>query len=563
MRVERASGRSLQVAWTCALFAALGAGCHSSKSDEETPDSGHHDGGSDGGSDAGSDATSPPDGGTSGGDASTTDSATPVDSGSPDLDTGMPSDGGEDSAPTTGSGLDSASTTDSGPDSASATDSGPDSASATDTGSPVDTGGTSESGPVNVCGAPSGTVAWTASIAASTPSLTLSDIIIGPTNDVVVADLSGGTTFEQHRWGDTGAVVGMHQDSLGGYTGGFWPSTLFVASDNGLFYGMFMTGLAMGQNTQASLVFTKLLPSGTPVFQTPTTATMPTSSGVPTVTMFDSGGDSGGGLHGPLVMSGPQYFSPGVYCWGSTGADEGPSAQSVTGMLTGGHSFEWPEPSGNLAVATPVTTDTNLGCGNVTVPAGGGILLAEAGGGSGCNWNKLLDLPTAAVLAYDFRLGADASTAFAVVYSGTISFGGASLTSTGTSSLAVAHFDSAGNLLWAKSFGGAGSAFQIGDVHVNSAGILMVSAGYAGTVSLGAGSLPSSDNTLVAVFDTTGTLKWSTTATVTAPGVLRATVGACGVAIATNSPSVNLGTGPLSTVQAPNAPSIGVAALGL
>jgi hypothetical protein len=324
-----------------------------------------------------------------------------------------------------------------------------------------------------------------------------------------------------------------------------------------------MTGLVMGQNTQAQLVFTKLLPTGTPVFQTPTMATMPTSSGTPTVTMFDSGGDSGGGLHGPLVMSGPQYFSPGVYCWGSTGADEGPSAQTVTGMLTGGHSFEWPEPSGNLAVAMPVTTDTNLGCGSVTVPAGGGILLAEAGGGSGCNWNKLLDLPTAAVLAYNFRLGADASTAFAVVYSGTISFGGASLTSTGTSSLAVAHFDNAGNLLWAKSFGGAGSAFQIGDVHVNSAGILMVSAGYAGTVDLGAGPLPSSDNTLVAVFDTTGTLKWSTTATVTAPGVLRANVGACGVVVATNSPSVNLGTGALSTVQAPDAPTIGVAALGL
>jgi hypothetical protein len=100
-------------------------------------------------------------------------------------------------------------------------------------------------------------------------------------------------------------------------------------------------------------------------------------------------------------------------------------------------------------------------------------------------------------------------------------------------------------------------------VRVNSAGFLMLSAGYSGAVDLGDGPLPASDNMFVAVFDGTGTLKWKRTVTVTSPGVLRADIGACGVAVATNSPSVDFGNGALSSVSGSNAPSIGVAGLGL
>jgi hypothetical protein len=575
MSFARHRGR---LAWGVVTLAAVVVGCNGGQAhDAQAPDSGRNDAGASG-PDAAADASAS-DGArdASGSDGSGAESAAPdatgpdaaePDAAEPDAaepDASMDAPAADSSVPGDGEAPDT--TAPAGGDSGRGTDSGgaTDSGRATDSGGVTDTAGpgSGETGPVNVCGAPSGSVAWTATIPSTASTLTIADVVVGPMNDVAVADRLGGATFEQHRWSDVGTLLGSHQDSLGAYTGGFWPSALFVGADDGLFYGMFMTGLVMGQNTQARLVFTKLSPSAAPLWQVPTTATMPTSSGAPTVTLFDSGGDSGGGLHGPLVMSGPQYFSPGVYCWGSSGNDEGPSAQSVTGMLTGGRSFEWPEPSGNLAVATVVTSNVNLGCGSVTVPAAGGILLAEAGGGSGCNWNKLLAVPSAAVLAYDFRLGADASTAFAVVYSGSINFGGGALQSTGSSSLALAHFDNAGNLLWSKTFGGAGSSFTIGDVHVNSAGILMVSAGYAGTVDWGGVTLPSTDNTVVAVFDTSGNLKWSKTATVTSPGVLRANIGACGVAVATNSPSVDFGAGALSTVTAPDAPTIGVAALGL
>jgi len=44
---------------------------------------------------------------------------------------------------------------------------------------------------------------------------------------------------------------------------------------------------------------------------------------------------------------------------------------------------------------------------------------------------------------------------------------------------------------------------------------------------------------------------------------LLAAVGACGVVVTTNSPTVDLGTGPLSTATPPSSATIGVAALGL
>ena len=177
-------------------------------------------------------------------------------------------------------------------------------------------------------------------------------------------------------------------------------------------------------------------------------------------------------------------------------------------------------------------------------------------------WNELLNLPTAAIKAHDFRLGADGSLLASVLYSGTIGFGGATFTSVGTNALAVARFDSSGNLQWSNSFGGAGSSFTLGSFSGNSAGSMVLTAGYAGTVDLGGGNLPTSDDTLLAVFDSTGTLQWSKTVTVGAQGTLRAAAGSCGLVLATDSPSVDLGTGPLSTVTNGIA-SIGVAALGL
>jgi hypothetical protein len=391
------------------------------------------------------------------------------------------------------------------------------------------------------------------------------DIVAGPTNDVVVADTPGATTFEQHRWSSAGALVNTHQDSSGSYTGKLWTSNLFADASNGVFYGMLLTGLVQGQNSQMSLIWNHLAADGTVknFSMPPFTGTLPTSSGPPSVSFFQVGGDSGANLHGTFVMANPQILQEGVYCYDYMGNYEGASAQNITTTLTP-QDFLWPTPDNGLILFQPLTATTNLGCATpLTVPAAGGVALAKFTGGGSCTWNKLLALPTAAIKSANFQAGADGSLDAIVAYSGTINFGGGPLQSTGTSSLAIARFDTSGNLLWAKSFGGAGSSFKVGSLGVNATGTMIVTGHYTGTVDLGGGPLPASGDTFLAVFNSAGALQWSKTVTVGAQGELLAAAGKCGLVLATNSPTVNLGTGPLSTSAPPLAATIGVAALGL
>ena len=456
-------------------------------------------------------------------------------------------------------GVDAGSNADAGVDAGGNVDAGQDAGSGVDAGAD---GGHN----VNVCGAASGTVAWTASIPAATTSLVPTDIVAGSTNDVVVGDINNGSVFEQHRWNSSGALLSSHHDAKGGYAGTLFPSNLVLDPQNDIFYGLVLTGLPQGSNFGASVTFTRLAPDGSTVFTHAYVNALPASSGQPSVLVFQAGGDTGGNLHTTLTMGVPQYFSPAVYCWGSNGSDLGPSAQNVAATLTASD-FLWPSLDANLYLAQSVTTSSSLGylagCSSLTVPAAGATLLGKFSGGGGCIWAKLLALPSAAIKQRAFRQGADGSLSLAVVYSGTIDFGGGPLQSSGSNSLALARFDSAGKLLWTRNFGGAGSSFNLGRLDTNAAGVSVLTAGYSGSVDLGGGVLSASADTFVAVFDSSGTLKWDRVVTVGSSGQLLAAVGSCGVVLATNSPTVDLGSGPLSTASPPSSATIGVAALAL
>ncbi len=423
------------------------------------------------------------------------------------------------------------------------------------------TSSTSSGAPIDVCGAPSGALAWTASIPATTAGLSLVDIQAGPTDDVVVADRVGSTTFEQHRWSSAGAAVSTHQDTPGAYTGAMFTSGLFLDPQNDAFYGVLHTG-PQGSGTALELVWNRITPAGAVAFSSPTMGSLPTAGGVPAVTFFQVGGDATDNLHGAFLMPSPAPIGDGVDRYLADGTNLGASGQNITGTLTPSD-FLWPSQDNGLVLWRPLTATTSLGCAAaLTVPAGGGVALAKFTAYATCTWDKLLALPTAAVKAQSFRLGADGSMLAAVVFAGTIDFGGGSLQSAGTDALALARFDSSGNLLWAKPFGGAGASFTLGSVGANAAGDVLLTAGYAGAVDLGGGALPATADTFLAVFTSAGALKWSKTVTVGASGGLQAAVGSCGLVVATDSPSVDLGSGPLATVTGGVA-SIGVAALGI
>jgi hypothetical protein len=445
--------------------------------------------------------------------------------------------------------------------------SNPDAGGTTDAGTPSDAG-TDAGLHRDVCGVAPGTVAWTASIPTASTSQVPTDVVASSTNDdVVVGAIANGSTFEQYRWSSSGAVVSSHQDGAGAYTGPMFPSNLVLDSQNDVFYGLVRTGQPQGSNSGVSLTFARLAPDGTTLFSNTQVSALPASSGQPSVAVFQAGHDTGGGLHGTLAMVGtsPPAFPAAVYCWGPTGTDVGPSAQSVATTLKASD-FLWPSLDGSLYLAQSVVASADLsylGCGSLTASAAGATVVGKFGGGGNCLWLNVLALPSGVVRQRAFRQGADGLLSLAVVYSGTISLGGQQLVSSGTNSLALARFDSTGTLLWAKSFGGAGSSFTLGSLDTNAAGVSILSAGYSGSVDLGGGVLPTGGDTFLSVFDSAGTLRWSKVVTVGSSGQLLAAAGSCGLVLATNSLAVDVGTGPLSTASPPSSATIGVAALGL
>jgi hypothetical protein len=389
----------------------------------------------------------------------------------------------------------------------------------------------------------------------------MAGIAAGPTDDVVVADRSGGTVFEQHRWNVTGMGLGVHQDAMGSYAGPFWTTkNLIIDAGNDLFYGLLMTGMVQGTNSASKLLFNRISPAGQVVFSDPASGTMPTGNPAPSVQFFFAGRDSGGGLHAPLLMGNPAVFAPGVYCYGPSGNNNGVSAASLIATLSSTDTVLG-APDAGLFVAHPLAASTTDACGTINVPAGGALEIMRTNVGGNCVWHKGLSVPTAAVKALSFHLGADGSLTLAVVYSGTIDLGKGPFASTGSSSLAMARWTAAGALVWANSFGGAGSIVTLGSVDSNINGITIVTGGYAGGASFGGATLPASNDTFLTVLDATGNLRWDKPVTVGSSGALIAASAPCGLALATNSTAVNLGAGPLSTVTAPSPPTIGVAAI--
>ncbi len=359
--------------------------------------------------------------------------------------------------------------------------------------------------------------------------------------------------------------MSTHQDTpSASLTGPMFTTGLFMDPSNNAFYGRLLTAASGG--TPPDLVLGQVARDGTEIFSQTWTGSASSAGVSPLVIFFTAGGDGSGGLHAPFSMGGdPASIGDGVYCFAGGGSFEGISGSSAVSLLEPGD-FIHVTPGNNLAMLKALGASADLGCGNLTVPAGGAWALAAFNTGGGCTWSQVLSLPTATALDETFELGAAGQMLLAVVYSGTINLGGGSVTSTGTSSLAVAVYggadDSASSLVWTTSFGGDGSSFTLGSISANAAGDVVLTGRYQGQVDLGGGTLPSGDDTFLAVFSPTGTLEWSQTVTVGSGYSLEAAAGTCGLVLATNSPTVNLGTGPLSTAS-DGVQSIGVAALGL
>lgn len=96
------------------------------------------------------------------------------------------------------------------------------------------------------------------------------------------------------------------------------------------------------------------------------------------------------------------------------------------------------------------------------------------------------------------------------VFTGTIDFGGGSLTAVGFGNGFLAKFDAGGNHIWSKRFGGEAAQVEATAVSDESGNVL-ITGFFKGTVDFGGGSLTSggSFDIFVAKFDTNGSHLWS------------------------------------------------------
>jgi hypothetical protein len=165
--------------------------------------------------------------------------------------------------------------------------------------------------------------------------------------------------------------------------------------------------------------------------------------------------------------------------------------------------------SGNV-VATGVFADTVDFGGGLLMSAGNyDIFVVKFDAAGNHVWSKRFG---EASMEYAYSVAADDSGSVIVAgwFYDTVDFGGGLLTSAGNSDICVAKFDAAGNHVWSKRFGDAGTEVAY-DVAADGSGNIVVVGRFEGTIDFGGGLLTSAGDSdiYVAKFDAAGNHVWS------------------------------------------------------
>jgi len=205
-------------------------------------------------------------------------------------------------------------------------------------------------------------------------------------------------------------------------------------------------------------------------------------------------------------------------CSETTGPDEnhGPSTgKHLWSKSFGDWDSQWAhavavDASGNVIVAGYIQSTVDFGGGALTSAGSDDIFVAKFGSEGSHLWSQRFgdgDLQRASALAVD----APGNVVVTGRFSGTVDFGGGTLTSAGSDDIFVAKFGSDGSHLWSKRFGD-GSVQVATAVAVDASGNVVVTGYFSGTVDFGGGTLTSAgydDDIFVAKFGADGSHLWS------------------------------------------------------
>jgi FlgD Ig-like domain len=118
---------------------------------------------------------------------------------------------------------------------------------------------------------------------------------------------------------------------------------------------------------------------------------------------------------------------------------------------------------------------------------------------------------TAGEVGYAIAVDGSGNVVVTGVFSGTVDFGGGSLTSGGIQDIFVAKYNASGVHQWSQRFGSTGSGASGFAIAVDGSGNVVVAGYFAGTVNFGGGNLVSAGNIdiFVAKYNASGVHQWS------------------------------------------------------
>jgi hypothetical protein len=166
--------------------------------------------------------------------------------------------------------------------------------------------------------------------------------------------------------------------------------------------------------------------------------------------------------------------------------------------------------SGNLVMAGQFQGTADFGLGALTSAGSYDIFVAKYTAAGAPLWAKRFGSSGS---DYDYAVAVDGSgnVLLAGAFSGTVNFGGGSLTSAGNYDLFVAKFSPTGAHLWSRRVGGTGSESAEG-VAVDPSGNVVVAGAFQGTVDFGGGAVTSagdSDLFVAKYAGATGAYQWA------------------------------------------------------
>jgi Beta-propeller repeat len=213
------------------------------------------------------------------------------------------------------------------------------------------------------------------------------------------------------------------------------------------------------------------------------------------------GSDVVSNLNSPDIFI-AKYNSAGAYQWslqyGSTGTDVAYAIGT--------------DSSNNIYVTGNFSGTINLGGATFVSAGGSDIFIAKYSSAGAHVWSRAFagtGNDTGSAISVSTSGTFVIAGTFAN-FGGNVDFGGGDLVSAGGPDIFIAKYDSSGNHLWSKRIGGAGNDFGLG-VSMNDSGTVAVTGYFSGVMSVPCMSLASAgtSDVFVATYSTAGDLIWA------------------------------------------------------